>query len=84
MSHDSTAGPVRWHCHQVALPPSRPASARVVALQSHERWTKDIFHVGETLLRVKMCKEAIGDGLKRHRACLDSYILNLKMVTQFT
>ena len=67
----------------MALPLSRPISARVVALQSHERLTKDIFHEGETLLSVKMCKEAIGDGLKRHRACLDSYILNLKMVTQF-
>ena len=67
----------------MALPPSRPTSVRVVALQSHERWTMDIFYVREALLRVKMCKEAIGDGLKRHRACLDSYILNLKMVTQF-
>ena len=67
----------------MALPPSRLAFARIVALQSHERWTKDIFHVGETLLRVKMCKEAIGDGLKRHTTCLDSYVLNLKMVTQF-
>ena len=67
----------------MALPPSRPIFARVVALQSHERWTKDIFYVREALLSVKICKEAIGDGLKRHRACLDSYILNLKIVTQF-
>ena len=67
----------------MALPLSRPTFARVVALQSHERWTKDIFYVREALLSVKMYKEAIGDGLKRHRACLDSYILNLKMGTQF-
>ena len=67
----------------MALPPSRPAFARVVALQSHERWTKDIFHVGETLLRVKICKEAIGDGLKRYRACLDSYIRTLVIANSF-